>query len=65
MKVDWVLSDICILCILQTVHQIEVHFVCKASKVSSHTPYEFQRTALDSHANTCCAGSNMAILELK
>ena len=36
----------------------------KARKVT-FTSYKSQRTSLDSHADTCCAGSNMAVLELK
>ena len=28
------------------------------------SPFEFKRTSLDSHADTWCAGSNVAVLEL-
>ena len=31
---------------------------------ASLTSYQMKRTALDSHADSCCAGSNMQVLEL-
>jgi hypothetical protein len=44
------------------VRWIDVRWICQAKrKVAFH---DFQRTSLDSHADTCCAGLNMAMLEL-
>jgi hypothetical protein len=46
----------------RTVRRIDVRWICQAKrKVTFH---DFQRTLLDSDAVTCCAGSNMAVLEL-
>jgi hypothetical protein len=42
------------------VQRIDIPWIRKVQKrlVSFN---EFQRTSLDSHADTCCAGSNMAV----
>jgi hypothetical protein len=48
----------------RTLHRIDVRYIRKVTKASTSS-FEFKRTSLDSHADTCCAGSNMAVLELK
>jgi hypothetical protein len=35
-----------------------------ARSPTSSARFEFKRASLDSHTNTCCAGSNIAVLEL-
>ena len=47
----------------RTVRRIDVRCIRKVQTVTSPS-YQMQRTALDSHADTCCAGSNMEVLEL-
>ena len=46
----------------RTVRRIDVRWICQAKRKVNFN--DFQRTLLDSHADTCCAGSNMAMLEL-
>jgi hypothetical protein len=46
----------------RTVRRINVQWICRAKwKVNFNN---FQRTLLDSHADTCCVSSNMAVSEL-
>ena len=47
----------------QTVRRISVRCINKVKTVS-FASVPMQRTGLDSHADTCCAGSNMQVLEL-
>ena len=42
---------------------MDVRCIHKVGTASS-TSHQMKRTALDSHADTCCAGSNMQVLEL-
>jgi hypothetical protein len=46
----------------RTVRRIDVRWICQAKQKVAFN--DFQRTSLDSHADTCCTGSNMAVLEL-
>jgi hypothetical protein len=46
----------------RTVRRIDVQWICQAKRKVNFN--DFQRTSLDLHADTCCAGSNMAVLEL-
>ena len=47
----------------RTVRRISVRCINKVKTVSLASD-QMQRTGLDSHADTCCAGSNMQVLEL-
>jgi hypothetical protein len=46
----------------RTVRRIDVQWICQAKRKVNFN--DFQRTSLASHADTCCTGSNMAVLEL-
>ena len=49
----------------RTVRRISVRCIRKVKTVSfASEKIAMARTSLDSHADTCCAGSNMQVLEL-
>ena len=46
----------------RAIRRIDVRWICKVIKKVAFN--DFVRTSLDSHADTCCAGSNTIVLEL-